>query len=730
MMQQLSLSAVMALLVGCVAQTPVDPTTSVMTGEQSDQGPGSEAWAKEDISCDVNNDCLTGESCLNDVCQPTQCEGGLVESNAPIGASFTFFADNEIGVADSTLYSGSYWVDTFAPSATSAAFASSTEMASSRLIDLSGGRFEKVQDARYVAAIEGRNAIGFSSSTGTEWTSLTFQPLAIDAGDTDADGLDEVVAVSEDGVITACHIDSSTCDYWQFEEYEDMTLLDVAVGDVDGDAVAEIAMIIDHGGERLLYVLNQDWEEKGQLASYQWFLDEATRIDIGDLDGDRTAEIIVLKDVNQIPLWGEVDGIDVFTIAESITDQDIGELSWIAGVETGELQEIQDIDVADTSADSQAEIYAIDISGKLISFDMESGTLYERFTKTLDGTGAPHRIALTDADGDSPQASLVDGPTLARGAPVPATLVMMPPYDADHSSGPSSSAYGSSESTSSGYHDTVSLSMNVDLGVGVDFMEMFGASFSTSVQWRVNQMKGEQFRLSVGERFGMSADPEMYGPYHGAVALYWGCFDTYTYEISDPNSLVSDMDSETFILTVPVGGATSIWSLSRYNALAEAVGDLPVIDIPYAVGTVEDYPEAPEKLDGTEIPEEDMVLTEVKWYLAPDVGSVSYRASLAQEEYLRESWTTSMGASASVTVAGVKVGMGTDYGWGQGYSLGVGSSAFFSGSVKAVPDNPNTPEDEYEMYAFRFAPVVYRQWYETPSGDASALYVMTYAAKR
>ena len=194
--------------------------------------------------------------------------------------------------------------------------------------------------------------------------------------------------------------------------------------------------------------------------------------------------------------------------------------------------------------------------------------------------------------------------------------------------------------------------------------------------------------------------------------------------------MISDLDSETFVLTVPVGGATSIWSLSRYNALADAIGDLPILEIPYAVGTVEDYPETPERLDGSEIPEEDMVFDEVKWYLAPDVGGVSYRASIGEEEFQRESWNTSMGAGADIKVAGVKVGMGVEYGWGQGYSLGVGSGAFFSGSVKAVPDNPNTPEDEYEMYAFRFAPVVYRHWYENPAGEESALYVMTYAAKR
>ena len=129
--------------------------------------------------------------------------------------------------------------------------------------------------------------------------------------------------------------------------------------------------------------------------------------------------------------------------------------------------------------------------------------------------------------------------------------------------------------------------MRVDVGVKAEFMDMFGASFSSNVGWRVSQSVGDGYRLSVGERFGMKADPEMYGPYHGAVVLYWGCFDTYTYEVNDPSGLASEMDGETFVLSVPVGGSTSVWSISRYNALAEALGTMPVLDIPYAVGDVD-----------------------------------------------------------------------------------------------------------------------------------------------
>ena len=156
MIQKFTILTSLTLVMGCVTKEPTDPTTSVVEGEQNQEGPGSEAWGEEDITCSSNNDCLVGESCLNEVCQPTQCEGGLINSDAPMGSTFTFFGDNEIGIADSTLYNGAYWVDTFSPSATSASYENSTEFSASRLVDITGGRFEKVQKARYVAAVEGR----------------------------------------------------------------------------------------------------------------------------------------------------------------------------------------------------------------------------------------------------------------------------------------------------------------------------------------------------------------------------------------------------------------------------------------------------------------------------------------------------------------------------------------------------------------------------------------------
>ena len=47
------------------------------------QGPGSEAWGDEDVSCASDGDCLAGEACQDSVCQIDKCSTGLNESNSP-----------------------------------------------------------------------------------------------------------------------------------------------------------------------------------------------------------------------------------------------------------------------------------------------------------------------------------------------------------------------------------------------------------------------------------------------------------------------------------------------------------------------------------------------------------------------------------------------------------------------------------------------------------------------
>ena len=165
---------------------------------------------------------------------------------------------------------------------------------------------------------------------------------------------------------------------------------------------------------------------------------------------------------------------------------------------------------------------------------------------------------------------------------------------------------------------------------------------------------------------------------------------------------------ESFIVAVPVGGSTGVWSLARYNAMAQALGTLPILEVP-AVGNVDDYPNTPERIDGTPIPAEDMVFEDPNWYTAPDEGS-SLRSQYSTDQATSANFDASIGTSAGVTAAGLQVGIGAEYGWGEGYRL---SSVQQRCSLDVLQPYPTTPahRDEYNLYAFRFAPVVYRHWY-------------------
>ena len=388
-----------------------------------------------------------------------------------------------------------------------------------------------------------------------------------------------------------------------------------------------------------------------------------------------------------------------------------------------------DIAAADADFDEKADIVILGEGGQA-TLAREGGTsgIYVRSAMFSLGVSVdPDFVAMADHDGNSPRASLV-AEQECQGSVMPVMVLLIPPYDAAYSAGPAFAGFGDTESTSETWSDTVSLGLNVDIGAGASFMDLFGANYSTKVTERVTVIESFGETTGVGARYFLEGDPQTYGNQYGGVVLAWGCFDAYKYEIEDPSRLVGD-DGESFVVTVPNGGGMSIWSTPRYNAMAELVG-LPVIEIPYTVGDVESYPTTPEDLNGDPIPDEKMVFPELKTYTVSDIGKVMWW-SWAQEEVTNSTnLDHGLGVSAGVEAFGVKIGTGVDYGWGEGYSLRVGKNAGFFGGVHPIPDDPNTPEDEYTQHVYEMSPVVYLHDYITPTGDESAHYVMTYTSKR
>ena len=451
--------------------------------------------------------------------------------------------------------------------------------------------------------------------------------------------------------------------------------------------------------------------------------DKRVRITAGDTDGDLVDEILGLWDNGY---WGFFDD-EIYSFA-AIEGDEGGEFYSFATTEIDGYTETLDVAVADTDLDELDDLIVLAEDAQVIGFRATSstGNLSRRFATTLDVSVAPDRVAMADHDGDAPKARLVGEPERCQGGALPLMVMTLPPYHRDFSASPSRVGFGDGESTSETLSDTVSMGLSVDVGVGGSFMDIFGAKLSTKVSTYVSQTTSVATTLYMGNRFSMTADPDLYGPNYGGVVLAWGCFDAYTYAIDDPADHIGEVDDEAFILVTPSGGGVTMYSTARYNAMAEALGDLPVVEVPWTVGDISTYPSTPTRLDGQALDEDDMIFPNPGEYTVSDVGDVSWWNSVGETETNSTSTNVDLGVSASITVGGVTIGGGGSYGWGSAYSLSVGTNALFSGTLPALPDDPNTPEDEYAAYAYQASPYVYVHRYEDQSGNPSAFYAMSY----
>ncbi len=713
------LSIVSAALLLTLAGCPREPDHG---GMPEFDGPGSEAWGSEDIGCSAPDDCLTGEVCLNGVCQVDRCNGGLQESVSPLGESLTFFQENEIGIADAEPYEGNFYVDGYGPLTGTLDYDGSWDLGGGTVLDIAGGNLNGSRPESYVVAVSGHRSVGILIGDNVIWKDLDFYPVAVDAGDTDGDGLDEVIAISSAGETAICDYGFWSCSVWEFSG--NVEQLDVAAGDVDGDAVEEVVVLLDYEGYRYLYAMNIDAEVSGQPDNYQAGVDGGhVAVAAGDIDSDYVAEVVVLLDGGWFGWWDD----SIAAYETSISDEG-GNLVQSFSAEIDGYAGMVDLDVADTDADEKAEIVIVSDDGYAAVYRTSGLNFVPKYITQLDVTVSPKRIAMADHDGNSPRAELVEGPIPCQGAPVPINILIMPPYNADHAAGfPSSVMYGDVESSSENMRDTVSLGLHVDLGVGGSFFDIFGAELNSRVSWTVRNSVTTGESMFVGARYCMRAYPEVYGQYYAGVVLSWGCFDSYRYKVDDPGHIIgSGAQGGEFYLIVPTGGASSLFSSNRYNAMAEAIGGMPLVDVPYAVGTVETYPTTPETLAGDPIPAENNLFPHPDVYTVSDVGETVWWMGVQNSTTTETAMDVSVGASANVKVGGVKIGGGGELGWGEAYSLTVGTEATFAGSIPTLQDNPNTPEDEYDIYSYSVSPYVYVQHYETAEGDDGAYYVQTY----
>jgi hypothetical protein len=263
----------------------VDPDK--LDGDLPSHGPGSSAWASEDVTCETDGDCLSGEVCGDGVCQPDRCTSGLSESEAPLGRSLLVQEHAELLVVEMAAYEGAYWVDGYQAGTSSTSYDYSWEVGSRKVTDVAGGRFHEDGPASWVAAIDGRSEMALDGAT----LDLDFEAVAVSAGDTDGDGVDEAIAVNG-GDVAICAADGGSCAVWSFGN--GVEHVDVAAGDLDGDMIDEVVSLIDVDGYRYLYAINVDAASTGQVEGWSGYVgdEQPIRIAVADVDGDRAAEIV------------------------------------------------------------------------------------------------------------------------------------------------------------------------------------------------------------------------------------------------------------------------------------------------------------------------------------------------------------------------------------------------------------------------------------------------------
>jgi hypothetical protein len=678
-------------------------------GERDDgiEGPGSKPWTQdENIACKSDADCAQGEACENEICQIKRCWESY-SSVPPLGHHRFFGTDGEIAVV-----SDKSFVDGF--EAKDGKYMNSWDLGGFTVVDVAGGNLNGARPHGIAVALEASSKVRLNQSTGVTTLDVGVVPVALAAGDVDGDNHDELVAFSKEGKIALCDVEKSSCKQAAIDGANGK---DVAVADVDGDGFAEAVFLFDLKGKSGIVVWNLDADKTGQEKSIGWELNIAPRaMAAGDVTGDRVAEVLLLEDGGW---WGWVsDKLHVFSPAKE---------AFLGS--HGVNGKSRDVAVGDRDSDDRAEIVILREDKKLELFTAdESGKIESQLVADVTVGEAPTRLALLDWDGDSAAARLVAGPELVSGNVVPTQLLTFPPYPHTIAQGTSSLMVGNGETTSETHSDTVSLSLGMMVGFGVE-TPIFEAKISASVEYEVSVTKSLSRSLFVGQNFWLDADPDKLGFDYGAVVLACGCYQRYRYVAEDPAGIIA-ADGHIVDLFVPVGGQTVLWSTKRYNALARARGDLPIIEVPYRIGDLKSYPATPMTTDGQPIPAKDNLFPDVPVYQASDVGATGFWLSAGETETNEVAESIQLGVSGSLGAGGLEVELSAGVGFSKGYAISVGKEAMFNGSVPPLPDDTSTPEDEFELYRYSFVPQVYRHRYTDAAGEEAGYYVLTYAVSK
>lgn len=685
------------------------------------EGPGDPAWGDPNVSCDTTSDCAPNEACVDNICQMARCTDGPYESQAPLAAEHYFYSDRELITVDRDSNQAAYWVDGYLPTGSTMTYPSgggSWNLGTHTLVDVAGGNVLGKRPELFVVAVSGQSKVVVKKQSGTKDINLSFVPVAVATGDVDADGIDEIIAISAGGKVAMCDADIDDCKEFSFSG--NVEGQDVGAGDIDGDGFAEPVFLVKADGNTEILAWNVDWELTQQEEIVGAGINtQYMALDVGDVDGDGTAEVFALEDGG----WAGFakDHVHVYRMGDPTTRLSSKDVD----------ADSRDITVDDLNMDQKEELVVLRDTRTIEVYDGTPDNLGAIYTADLSVTNSPGRIAAADFDGNSPSARRTSAePELVPGQVVPTIVLHWPPYSKTYSDGIPYLFVGDTELASEQFTDSVGVRAGISLGVGAEVPGgIFGAEITARMSQEVRKTQTQQVDKNVGTRFVILPDPELHGYEYSVVVLTTTCFHAYRYVLEDPdNMLGTNGDGSEFALVMPVGGAATVWSSNRYNSMAEAVGGLPIITQHVKLGDPSAYPTFPAKPDGTPLYPDDLLFKDTPTFLASDVAKVGWWLSASERETNEVAMYTDLSVSSNVKVAGVKFGSELGVNFGNSYGITVGKEAVFGGAVPAIPDDPDTPEDEYATHAFSFAPLVYREKYEDRDGNEASYYVLSFMA--
>ncbi|GAC1351274.1 MAG: hypothetical protein NVSMB1_02710 [Polyangiales bacterium] len=685
-------------------------------------GPGSKAWGDQNVSCVSSDQCGANEVCTGHVCQMKRCTESTYTSTAPIGQGRYFSRDLELVVVDSNARIAGY-----KPGAGSFAHVSGTDWSSTQgqIVDVAGGNFFGSRPEATAIILSGSNTVVVINSKGVKTKlPLGFTPIAVAGGDVDQDGVDEVVAMAADGRGAICHVGNAQCDGFNIEvKGATFAVRDVTVADVGGDGFEKPIILLDVGGQSQITVYNVNAAKTGGPLAVSSDIDRRLgRISAGDIDGTGVATVVGL----------EFGGFLINDKLHSFAFAKDGTLTRTSTTDV--KRDTLDIAVGTlgSAAKGQVALLRGDNSVEVFGGASTPGSLLSLYRAPLGGTAKVTRIGLSDLNGDSPAIRYVRGPELVPGRVIPVAVLTYPPYSRTYSDGVSNFLIGNVDVNAKAQHDTLSINAGADFGVDVKLGPVIGSYINEHVEKTWVKTHGQNKVLAIGQIFAHDANPNVEGYNAATVLVSCACYHAYNYVVEDPAGKLglAGADGASTLMMVPVGGQTSLWSSRRYNAMARAVGSLPLVTVPYTLGDPSSYPKRPLTLAGGEIPPEDMVFTKPPAIRVSDAARAFFSLVVGKSETNSSALVTSLQFGSGFNAMGGHWNFNGGRVVEHGEDITVGHDAVFGGGVPPILNNAGTPEDEFKLKAYTFTPYLYREHYKDADGKDAGYYVMLYAVSK